>query len=107
MYGRDHGGHREGRRNFIEHKEYTSEEDGSQRTRIRFNLEGPNGKGFAFAEVSKDMPAGEFVYLLVQNKQGGGVITLIDNRSRMRMMKMAGSNEAGQKALSDLLGRKN
>jgi len=45
--------------------------------------------------------------LLVQNKQGGRVITLIDNRSRMRMMKMAGSNEAGQKALSDLLDRKN
>jgi len=32
-YGRDHGGHREGRRNFIEHTEYTDKEDGSKRTR--------------------------------------------------------------------------
>ena len=33
VYGRDHGGHREGRRNFIEHTEYTNEDDGSKRTR--------------------------------------------------------------------------
>lgn len=32
-YGRDHGGHREGRRNFIEHTEYTDKDDGSKRTR--------------------------------------------------------------------------
>lgn len=61
-YGRDHGGKREGRRNFIEHTEYKSDEDGSKRTRVRFNLEGPHGKGFVFAEVSSDMPSGEFVY---------------------------------------------
>ena len=61
-YGRDHGGKRVGRRNFIEHTEYKSEEDGSNRTRVRFNLEGPHGQAFAFAEVSSDMPSGEFVY---------------------------------------------
>lgn len=33
VYGRDHGGHREGRRNFIEHTEYTDKDDGSKRTR--------------------------------------------------------------------------
>lgn len=59
-YGRDHGGHREGRRNFIEHTEW--EEDGDKRTRVRFNLEGRFGKAFCFAEVSKSMPSGEFVY---------------------------------------------
>lgn len=37
-YGRDHGGKREGRRNFIEHTEYESQDDGSKRTRVRFNL---------------------------------------------------------------------
>jgi mitochondrial import inner membrane translocase subunit TIM21 len=61
-YGRDHGGKRVGRRNFIEHTEYTSDEDGSKRTRVRFNLEGPHGQGFVFAEVSSAMPSGEFVY---------------------------------------------
>ena len=59
-YGRDHGGHREGRRNFIEHTAY--QEDGDERVRVRFNLEGRFGKAFVFAEVSKSMPAGEFVY---------------------------------------------
>jgi import inner membrane translocase subunit TIM21 len=61
-YGRDHGGKRVGRRNFIEHTEYKSEEDGSGRTRVRFNLEGPHGQAFVFAEVSKQMASGEFVY---------------------------------------------
>ena len=61
-YGRDHGGKRVGRRNFIEHTEYKNEEDGSKRTRVRFNLEGPHGQAFVFAEVSSDMPSGQFVY---------------------------------------------
>jgi len=61
-YGRDHGGHREGRRNFIEHTEYTDENDGSKRTRVRFNLEGKFGHAFVFAEVSSAMKSGEFVY---------------------------------------------
>jgi import inner membrane translocase subunit TIM21 len=60
-YGRDHGGHREGRRNFVEHTQY-KDEHGDDRTRVRFNLEGRFGKAFVFAEVSKSMPAGEFVY---------------------------------------------
>lgn len=60
-YGRDHGGHREGRRNFVENTQWTND-DGDKRTRVRFNLEGRFGKAFVFAEVSKSMPAGEFVY---------------------------------------------
>ncbi len=37
-YGRD-GGHREGRRNFIEHESFTSPVDKSKRRRVRFNLQ--------------------------------------------------------------------
>jgi mitochondrial import inner membrane translocase subunit TIM21 len=62
-YGRDHGGSKVGRRNFIEHTEFESPEDGSKRTRVRYNIEGPHGqKAFVFAEVSSAMPSGEFVY---------------------------------------------
>ena len=107
VYGRDHGGHREGRRNFIEHKEYVSEDDNSKRTRVRFNLEGPNGKAFVFAEVSESMPSGEFVYVLVQDKQGGRVITVEDNRSRLMSQRLTMGSEEGNKALSDLLKRRN
>ena len=48
------------------HTEYTSQDDGSNRTRVRFNLEGPHGSAFVFAEVSSDMPSGEFVYGMSQ-----------------------------------------
>ena len=106
VYGRDHGGHREGRRNFIEHTDYTSEDDGTKRTRVRFNLEGPYGGAFVFAEVSKDMPSGELVYVIVQDKSNGRVINVVDNRSRLMAQRLAGGNKDGQKALSDLLGKR-
>jgi mitochondrial import inner membrane translocase subunit TIM21 len=103
-YGRDHGGTREGRRNFIEHTEYVDEETGSKRTRVRFNLEGPNGNAFVFAEVSNDMPSGEFVYLLVQDKRTGYVITIEDNRTKIAMERMVGGDSKGKEALGNLLG---
>jgi len=102
-YGRDHGGHREGRRNFIEHTEYTSD-DGSKRTRVRFNLDGPYGQAFVFAEVSNDMPSGEFVYILVQDKRNGQVITVQDNRSSLLAKKLAGGSQDGQDVFAQLLG---
>ena len=103
-YGRDHGGHREGRRNFIEHTQYTSKDDGSKRTRVRFNLEGQFGQAFVFAEVSADMPSGEFVYLLVQDKRNGRVITVIDNRAALTAKRMAGGSKEGMEAFQNLLG---
>jgi import inner membrane translocase subunit TIM21 len=104
FYGRDHGGHREGRRNFIEHTEYTDKDDGSKRCRVRFNLQGKFGGAFVFCEVSSDMPSGEFVYLLVQDKRNGHVITLVDNRSRLLTQRMAGGSAEGREALENLLG---
>lgn len=101
-YGRDHGGHREGRRNFIEHKEYVDEQDGSKRTRVRYNLEGEYGNAFVFAEVSSEQPAGEFVYILVQDKSNGRTHTVIDNRAVMTAQRLAGSEEASS-AIAQLL----
>lgn len=103
-YGRDHGGHREGRRNFVEHTDYTDQEDGTKRTRVRFNLEGKYSSAFVFAEVSADMPSGEFVYILVQDKRNGQVITVLDNRSALMAKRMAGGNQEGIAALQNLLG---
>lgn len=103
-FGRDHGGHREGRRNFIEHTDYDDPDDGSKRTRVRFNLEGPYGAAFVFAEVSKEMPSGEFVYILVQDKRNGSVITVQDNRSRLLAERMAGGSQQGRDVFSNLLG---
>lgn len=104
-YGRDHGGHREGRRNFIEHTEYVDRDtDGSKRTRVRFNLEGQYGAAFVFAEVSDSMPSGEFVYILVQDKRNGAVITVVDNRSMLLARKMAGGSDEGRDVFARLLG---
>lgn len=102
-YGRDHGGKRVGRRNFIEHTEYKSEDDGSNRTRVRFNLEGPHGQAFAFAEVSSDMPSGEFVYLIVQDKSNGRVITVVDNRAALAVGRMTAGSQEGKDAMTKLL----
>mmetsp|Transcript_11989 Transcript_11989/g.16764 ORF Transcript_11989/g.16764 Transcript_11989/m.16764 type:complete len:272 (+) Transcript_11989:140-955(+) len=102
-YGRDHGGSREGRRNFVEHSEYKSEDDGSKRTRVRFNLEGQFGNAFCFAEQSSEMPGGEFVYVLVQDKANGRVITVVDNRHKMAAARMAGGSKEGQEAFGNLL----
>ena len=80
-YGIDHGGNREGRRNFIQSRESVGE-DGSKRVKVRFNLQGPFGGGIVFAEVSDqlDPKSGEWVYLIVQSKRTGQAITLCDNR---------------------------
>lgn len=104
FFGRDHGGHREGRRNFIEHTEYTDKDDGTKRTRVRYNLEGQHGKAYVFAEASSDMPSGEFAYVMVQCKSNGSVITVVDNRSAMLVKRMAGGKKEGQEAFSSLLG---
>jgi import inner membrane translocase subunit TIM21 len=104
FYGKDHGGHREGRRNFIEHTQYTSEDDGSKRTRVRFNMEGQFASAFCFAEVSSEMSSGEFVYVLVQDKQTGRVITVVDNRAAMTAQRLAGGNKETADAMKQLLG---
>lgn len=104
-YGRDHGGHREGRRNFIEHSEYVDKDDGSKRTRVRFNIEGQYGTAFVFAEVSSDMESGEFVYLIVQDKRNGRVISIIDNRAAMSAKRLAGGTREGMEVFGNLLGK--
>ncbi len=104
FYGKDFGGHREGRRNFIEHTDYTNEEDGSKRTRVRFNVEGQFSDAFCFAEVSSDMPSGEYVYILVQDKRTGRVITVVDNRAALTAKRLAGGNQETANAMQQLLG---
>ena len=105
FYGKDHGGHREGRRNFIEHTQYTDPEDSSKRTRVRFNMEGQFDSAICFAEVSGDMSSGEFVYVLVQDKRSGRVITVIDNRAALTAKKLAGGSQETANAMQQLLGR--
>ncbi|KAJ1445901.1 TIM21-domain-containing protein [Pelagophyceae sp. CCMP2097] len=102
-YGRDHGGHREGRRNFIDNTAYDEPADGSKRMRVRFNIKGAYSEGFVFAEVSNKHDG--FVYLMVQDKRTGRVVTLEDHRLMLTTTGAARS-DAEREALSNLLGSK-
>jgi import inner membrane translocase subunit TIM21 len=102
-FGRDHGGRREGRRNFVEHTEYVDKEDGSKRTRVRFNIEGQFGTAFCFAEVANSMPSGEFVYVMVQDKSNGRVHTIQDNRAALTSARLSSGSAEAQSVMSQLL----
>eukprot|EP00631_Chrysoreinhardia_giraudii_P003674 CAMPEP_0197419344 /NCGR_PEP_ID=MMETSP1170-20131217/4861_1 /TAXON_ID=54406 /ORGANISM="Sarcinochrysis sp, Strain CCMP770" /LENGTH=165 /DNA_ID=CAMNT_0042946439 /DNA_START=17 /DNA_END=514 /DNA_ORIENTATION=+ len=100
-YGADRGGYREGRRNFIENSTYEEKTDGSKRVRVRFNVKGPFAEGFVFAEVSNKFDG--WVYLMVQDKRTGRVITIEDNRTKLLDSRSMRS-DAERSALSNLLG---
>jgi hypothetical protein len=80
-YGRDLGGSREGRRNFYDHDTYV-DDDGVWRTRIKFDLEGPNGKAVVYAEKMRGAAPQEFVYVILEHVMRGrrDSIALQDNR---------------------------
>ena len=101
-YGHDSNKRVEGRRNFIDHKEYKGM-DGSKRLRIRFNVEGAYGKAACFAEVTSKQEKGEWVYLIVQDVATGAIITIHDNRGIMDAVDMAKSEEE-KGAIARLLG---
>jgi import inner membrane translocase subunit TIM21 len=103
-YGRDHGGHREGRMNLVEHTEYKYVN--TETSRVRFNLEGQYGMAFVFAEVSDSMPSGEFVCVVVQDKRNRAVVNVGDNNNRSMLLarKMAGGSDAGWDVFARLLG---
>lgn len=80
-YGKDFGGHRVGRRNFVENISY-KDDDGIEHTRILFNIEGSRGKGRVWADVSDGMTTGQFYYLIVQDKRTNELLPLIDQRPK-------------------------
>ena len=103
-YGRDLNTRSEGRRNFIDSKEYTAK-DGSKRLRIKFTIEGPgNAKGSVWAEISDKMRSDEWVYVMVQDRRTGKLDTLVDNRLQMEAYTGA-TTDAEREALAGLLGR--
>jgi len=78
-------GRRVGSRQIDSHK-YTHE-DGTSRTRIRFNVMGKRGRAMVWAEMSSRMgDTEEFAYLVVQDRRTGRVITIHDNRSQLDQM---------------------
>uniref|UniRef100_A0A7S2W907 Mitochondrial import inner membrane translocase subunit Tim21 n=1 Tax=Rhizochromulina marina TaxID=1034831 RepID=A0A7S2W907_9STRA len=107
-YGHDSGGHREGRRNFVVHREEKGE-DGSKRMKVRFNVKGPYSGGIVYAEASNqlNMRQGEWVYLIVQDKMTGKVITICDNRSSLALAASAKSPEEKEAMMRLLKGSDN
>jgi hypothetical protein len=89
-FGRDVGRNTEGRRNHVDSRKY-KEADGSNRTRIRFNVKGSKGQAQVWAEVSDKMASNEFVYVICQDMRTGRVVTIQDNRARLEAEMAAGS----------------
>lgn len=114
-YGRDYGAQSEGRRNIVDSRTYKEERDGSNRTRVRFNIKGSKGRVMVWAEVSDKMPTEEYVYLIAQDMRTGRILTIEDNRSRLETeMSMnsigsggEGSGAEAKNALLKLLGANN
>jgi hypothetical protein len=76
-YGRSVG------RRHIDSRTYTHE-DGTERTRIRFNVMGKRGRAMVWAEMSNHMgDMDEFAYLIVQDRRSGRILTLHDNRAAL------------------------
>lgn len=82
-YGLDHGGRREGRRNFIQHDEF-EDENGITHMRIKFNAEGSSGKrATVYAERLSTSASREFSYVIFEPSTGRRrekAIAIIDNR---------------------------
>ena len=97
-YGHDHGGHREGRRNRIEHVNLTTK-DGTPRLRIKYNIKGPSGHAYVFAEANQNMKKDEYAYLIVQVTKTGELLKIFDNRQLL-----AAETKEEQDALRQLLG---
>jgi hypothetical protein len=72
----------DGRRNWIDHDQYV-DEDGEKRTRVKYNIEGPNGKAVVYAEKIKGVD--DFAYLILEHGTRGkhDVIALLDNRKEL------------------------
>lgn len=80
-YGRDTHRGKEGRRNFVSHDKFV-DEDGKEHIRIKFNIEGPNGKGVVYAEAKAGQPTGHFEYVIFERIMRGRreTFALVDNR---------------------------
>ena len=76
-YGRSQG------RRHIDSRTYLHD-DGTTRTRIRFNVMGKKGKAMVWAEMSNNMgDMEEFAYLILQDRRSGRILTLHDNRTAL------------------------
>lgn len=80
-FGKDFGGHRAGRRNFVENLSYV-DDDGVEHTRILFNIEGSRGRGRVWADKSAAMSDGQFYYLVVQDIRSQDLWAIVDNRPK-------------------------
>ena len=50
------------------------------------------------------MNSGEFVYILVQDKRGGQIIPIVDNRSLLMSQSLSGGSEGMMDSMAKLLG---
>ena len=101
-YGFDHGGRREGRRNFVTH-DIINDDDGVPHCQVKYTIEGDDGrKGTVYASMKKGAESGMFDYIIleIKSRSRNEAVALIDNRVRL-------SREEVQEKVATRLGAQN
>lgn len=100
-YGADFGGG-EGRRNFVQSWEVQGD-DGLPAIQIKFNAQGPQGRGVVHAQAPASRSRGQFNFIvfedkLAEDKRRRDVVYVLDNRTQLQANAFARAEAATAKA---------
>jgi hypothetical protein len=86
-FGADFGGG-EGRRNFVQSWE-VSGDDGSAAVQVKFNVQGPQGRGIVHAQAAANRKRGDFNFIVFEDKRRRQLVYVLDNRAALKAKAMA------------------
>ncbi|KAJ1634075.1 hypothetical protein T492DRAFT_976295 [Pavlovales sp. CCMP2436] len=81
-FGADFGGG-EGRRNFVQSWEVEGD-DGKPAIQVKFNVQGPQGRGIVHAQAPTPRSRGDFNFIVFEDKRRREVVYVVDNRAQLR-----------------------
>lgn len=81
-YGADFGGG-EGRRNFVQSWEVEGD-DGKAAIQVKFNVQGPQGRGVVHAQAATSRSRGQFNFIVFEDKRRRDVVYVVDNREQLK-----------------------
>lgn len=86
-YGADFGGG-EGRRNFVQSWEVEGD-DGKAAIQVKFNVQGPQGRGVVHAQAAAARSRGQFNFIVFEDKRRRDAVYVEDNRAGLRAAALA------------------
>ncbi|KAG8463978.1 hypothetical protein KFE25_000146 [Diacronema lutheri] len=95
-YGADFGGG-EGRRNFVQSWEVEGD-DGKPAIQVKFNVQGPQGRGVVHAQAATARSRGQFNFIVFEDRRRRETIYVLDNRADLRAAARAAAGAAAAAA---------